>query len=73
MNEKMKEMMNGIIAKLNDEQKEKAKLCKTTDELMALAGEWGIEIPDELADIISGGEDHSFPLPPDWIKVQEVV
>ena len=71
MNEKMKKMMNGVIEKLNDEQKEKIKQCKTMDEFMAIAGEWGIELPDELADAVAGGA--SFPLPPDWIKVQGVV
>ena len=45
----------GIYEKLNDEQKEKAKACKTMKELMEFAGEWGIEIPDELADSVACG------------------
>ncbi len=40
---------------LTDEQKEKAKTCKTTDELMLLAGKEGIELPDEVLDQVSGG------------------
>ena len=56
MDEKMKEMMNGVIEKLNDEQKEKVKQCKTVDEFMALAGEWGMEIPDDMVDAVAGGE-----------------
>ena len=55
MDEKMKEMLNGVIEKLNDEQKEKVKQCKTMDEFMALAGEWGIEIPDDMVDAAAGG------------------
>ena len=58
----MDEVMKGIYEKLNDEQKEKAKACKTMKELMELAGEWGIEIPDEMADSVAGGYP-VFPLP----------
>ena len=55
MDEKMKEAMKGIYETLSDEQKEKAKACKSMDEFMKLAGEWGIELPDELADAVAGG------------------
>ena len=55
MDEKMKEVIKGIYENLTDEQKEKAKQCKTMDELMTLAGEWGIELPDEALDAVSGG------------------
>ena len=55
MDEKMKEAMKGIYDKLTDEQKEKAKACKSMDEFMKFAGEWGIELPDELADAVAGG------------------
>ena len=54
MEEKMKEAMKEIYDNLTDEQKEKAKSCKDLGELMELAGEWGIELPDELVDV-SGG------------------
>ena len=40
---------------LTDEQKEKAKECKSTDELTALAGRMGIELPDEMLDSVAGG------------------
>lgn len=46
MDEKMKEAFKGIYDNLTDEQKEKVKACKSMDEMMALAGEWGVELPD---------------------------
>ena len=52
----MNEIWNGLYENLTDEQKEKAKACKTVDELMALAGEWGIELPDEALEAVAGGE-----------------
>ena len=33
---------------LTDEQKERAKVCKTPEELMAVLGELGVELPEEL-------------------------
>ena len=51
MDEKMKEAFKGIYDNLTDEQKEKAK----ADEMMALAGEWGVELPDQLLDSVAGG------------------
>ena len=38
-----------------DELKEKAKQCKTMEELTALAAKEGIELPDEVVDQIAGG------------------
>ena len=55
MNEKMKAIMDRICENLTEEQKEKAKQCKTTEELMELAGKWGVELPDEALDHVSGG------------------
>ena len=55
MDENMKEALKGIYENLTDEQKEKAKACKSADELMALLGEWGVELPDELLDGVAGG------------------
>ena len=40
---------------LTDEQKEKAKACKSMDELTALAARMGVELPDELLDQVAGG------------------
>lgn len=57
MDEKMKEALKGIIEKLTDEQKEKVSACKDADELMELLGEWGVELPDEMADQVAGGFD----------------
>ena len=61
MDEKLKEAMSGILEKLTDEQIEQAKTCKTMDEFMVLAGEWGIELPDELMDAVAGGESSEIP------------
>ena len=52
---KLGETLDGIYDKLNDEQKEKAKACKNMDEFIKLAGEWGIELPDELVSAVAGG------------------
>ena len=57
MDEKTKEMLKNIYESLTDEQKAKAKACKTMDEMMALAGEWGIELPDEMVDAVAGGDE----------------
>ena len=55
INERMKELTERIYENLTDEQKEKAKQCKTMDELMAFAGQEGVELPDEALDHVSGG------------------
>ena len=52
---KLAEALQGIWDSLTDEQKEKAKACKTMDELTVLAGKEGIELPDELLDAVAGG------------------
>ena len=51
----MEKALGEFFNKLNDEQKEKAKECKTLDELMAFAGKEGIELPDEMLDNVAGG------------------
>ncbi len=56
MDEKMKEALKGIYDNLSDELKEKAKQCKTMDELTTLAGKEGIELPDEVLDAVAGGD-----------------
>ena len=55
MDEKMKEAVKGIIDKLTDEQKKAANECKNFDEMLKLFGEWGIELPDDLSAIVTGG------------------
>ena len=52
---KLQEALKGIWNSLNDEQKEKAKACKSMDELTTLAGKESIELPDELLDAVAGG------------------
>ncbi len=54
-NEKLNELLKNVWDSLTDEQKEKAKACKTPDELLKLAGEEGIELPDEALDAAAGG------------------
>ena len=54
LNEQMTELVNG----LTDEQKEKIKACKDLDELTALLGEMGVELPDELLNEVPGGYLH---------------
>ncbi len=54
-NAELKKALEGMWNSLTDEQKEKAKACKTMDELMLLAGKEGIELPDEALDQVSGG------------------
>ena len=54
-NEKLNELLVNVWDSLTDEQKEKAKECKTADELLKLAGEEGIELPDEVLDAAAGG------------------
>lgn len=55
MDVKKAELLKGIYEKLTDEQREKAKSCKNIDEFMKLIGEFGMELPDDLLDIVSGG------------------
>ena len=47
---KLSELLRAICDFLTDEQKEKAKACKTVEELLAFAGKEGIELPDEMLD-----------------------
>ena len=52
---KTAEILKGIWESLTEEQKEKAKTCKTAEELARLAASEGIELPDEALDAASGG------------------
>ena len=54
-NKDLSKILSDVWDSLTDEQKEKARQCKTADELLALAGKEGIELPDEVANAVSGG------------------
>ena len=54
-NEKLKTLLDELWDSLTDEQKEKAKACKTADEFIKLAGEEAIELPDEMLEAVAGG------------------
>lgn len=56
----------GIWDSLTDEQKAKAKECKSMDELAALAGAAGVELPDEMLDAVAGGIYNSDPSRPNF-------
>ena len=55
MNDRLDEALKGVWASLTDTQREKVKSCKTAEELMNLARQEGIELPDEALDAVSGG------------------
>lgn len=55
MDEKLNAALKGIYDNLTDEQKAKAKQCKTMEELTALASKAGVELPDEVLDAVAGG------------------
>lgn len=42
---------------LTPEQMEKAKACKTAEEIAAIASEEGVELADEMLEGIAGGID----------------
>lgn len=54
MDDKLNTVLKGIYDSLTDEQKEKAKNCKTMDELAVLAGKESVELPDEVLNAIAG-------------------
>ena len=58
MDEKMNDVLKGIYDSLTEEQKEKAKNLKTLEELTAFAAKEGIELPDEILDAVSGGDNN---------------
>lgn len=57
-NKNLSEQMAEILNSLTDEQKEKAKACKTPEELTGLLGELGVELPDKLLDAVAGGQSN---------------
>ncbi len=54
---KLNELLNKALASLTEEQKKKAKTCRTAKELLDFLAEAGIELPDEALDKVSGGKD----------------
>ena len=58
MDTKLAEALKSVWDSLTDEQKEKARACKTMDELVKLAGKEGVELPDEVLDAVAGGYIH---------------
>ncbi len=51
-----------LIAAQTAQETEKAKACKTPEELTSLLGELGVELPDELLDEAAGGDEQA-----EWI------
>ena len=52
---KFDETISKLMDSLTDEQKAKARACKTWEELVQLAGQEGIELPGEVLDMVAGG------------------
>ena len=50
------EQMAEIFGGMTDRQLEKAKACRTMEELTAYLGEQGISLPDGLLDAVAGGK-----------------
>ena len=65
----MKDMVSdGFLKDIPAELMEKAKACRNIDELLKLADENDIELPNEVLESVSGGgcEDYfEFSLPPE--------
>ena len=51
----MNEEVKKIFDSLTDEQKEKLKACKSAEELLKLAQDAGIALPDEVLEAVAGG------------------
>ena len=54
---KLNELLNKALASFTEEQKKKAKACKTAKELLDFLVEAGVELPDDALDKVSGGKD----------------
>ncbi|MBE7007535.1 MAG: hypothetical protein E7422_00030 [Ruminococcaceae bacterium] len=53
--------IEGMWDSLTDEQKAAVKECRSMDELAALAGAAGVELPDEMLDAVAGGRPIVLP------------
>ena len=49
------------IKDLSPELQEKARACKTTDELLALAKKHSVPLPDEALEAVAGGAKYGIP------------
>lgn len=58
MDNKLEESVKSLWGSLTDEQREKAKQCKTVEELTELAAKESVELPDEVVDAVAGGYVH---------------
>ena len=47
------------IRELSPELQEKARACESADELLSLAKEAGVAVPDEALEAIAGGREHN--------------
>ena len=54
MDDQLNTTLTELWDSLTDEQKAKAQACTSIDELVALAGEEKIELPDELLEAVGG-------------------
>ena len=54
-NKAFEELLESVIKGLTDEQKKKAEACKDVNELIALLGKLGVDVPDKLMDAVAGG------------------
>ena len=48
--------LQNYIRDLSPELREKARKCETIDELIALAGDEKVELPEEVLEAIAGGK-----------------
>ncbi len=55
MDPELQDTLAGIWDSLTEAQKEKAKACESPAQLMKLAAEEGVELPDEMLDAVAGG------------------
>ena len=53
---------------LTPEQMEKARACKSPEDILALAKEEGYELSEDELDAVSGGSDWTEGLPPSCLS-----
>ncbi len=55
MNEHTRELFQSVWESLTAEQLERLRECKTAEDFAAIAAKEGVELPDELMDVVAGG------------------